>query len=529
MSDRFIISHDLGTSSDKAILVTVKGEIVAIAQRKYPLHHPRPDFAEQDPRDLWTAVAETTREVVEKTGVPVDSVIAVTFSSQMQGLIPVTSDGVALYPSITWLDGRSAEIIERILWTPPRIQGYNIFRLIRFLRITGGTPGHTGKDQIGKILWLRENRPEIFADLYKFIDVKDYIIFRLTGRFVTSVDLAVIWWMLDTRGHRNQWDERLCRLAGITAEQLPEVRRSSDIIGYLSAESARVLGLSEKCAVVNGAGDLSAAAFGSGAIYEGELHINIGTSNWVAGHFTRRKIDLAHYTGCIGSALPDQYYLAMAHQETAGLCVDWLKNQILYENPDQLSMDETNALYRKFDEQAALSTPGASGLLFTPWMFGERSPLDDDYVRAGFYNLSLNHNRSDIIRSVFEGIALNTRWALETLEKLYHPVQDLNMIGGGAKSAVWCQILADVLRRNIHQVSDPQHAGARGVALLASFALGYLNSIGDIKQMIPISKIYSPDPNYSDLYDHYFAHFKAIYRQNRKWFRTMNNKYQRNG
>jgi len=254
MNERYIVAHDLGTGSDKAILVTLDGEIAGIAQRKYPLHHPEPGFAEQDPADLWAAVAATTKEVVEKTGVPPASVAAITFSSQMQGLIPVAPDGTVLHPSITWLDGRAAGIIHKKLWTPPRVRGYNIFRLLKFLRITGGTPGHTGKDQIGKILWLRDNRPVIFEKVYKFLDVKDYILFRLTGKFVTSVDLAVIWWLLDTRGHRNQWHEGLCRLAGITPDQLPEVKGSAEIAGFLTAGAARELGLTEKCAVVNGAG-----------------------------------------------------------------------------------------------------------------------------------------------------------------------------------------------------------------------------------------------------------------------------------
>jgi xylulokinase len=522
VAEHYIVSHDLGTSSDKALLVTMNGEITGIAQRKYPLQHPEPGFAEQDPVDLWAAVAATTKEVIEKTGIPAASVAAITFSSQMQGLIPVASDGTVLYPSITWLDGRAAGIIHEKLWTQPRIQGYNIFRLLKFLRITGGTPGHTGKDQIGKILWLQEHKPQIFEKVVKFLDVKDYILYRLTGKFVTSVDLAVIWWLLDTRRHRNQWHAGLCRLAGVTPDQLSQVKGSAEIAGNLTAAAARELGLTEKCAVVNGAGDMSAAALGSGAIEEGELHISVGTSSWVGGHVIRRKTDITHYAGCIGSALPERYYLAMAHQETAGLCLEWLKDRILYDHSHDPELDETDAVYRKFDQAAALSPPGAGKLIFTPWMFGERCPLDDEHVRGGFFNLTLSHTRSDLIRAVFEGIAMNTRWAMETLENLYHPVAELNIIGGGAKSNIWCQIFADVLNRGINQISEPQHAGARGAALLAGFALGHLKSVSEIKSRIPVMKRYTPDPANRALYDDRFLHFKALYRQNRLWFRRIN-------
>ena len=160
--------------------------------------------------------------------------------------------------------------------------------------------------------------------------------------------------------------------------------------------------------------------------------------------------------------------------------------------------------------------------MFTPWMFGERSPLDDSFVRAGLYNLSLRHSRDHLIRAVLEGIAFNTRWAMETLEHLYAPVAELNMIGGGAKSPLWCQIMADITNRVIHQVADPHFAGAKGMALLASMTLGYISSFEDIKKYITIQKTYKPNPANRTLYDRLFVEFKNIYKQNKAWYRRMN-------
>lgn len=522
MSEMYIISHDMGTSSDKAILITIYGDIIDSVKQNYPMYHPQHGYAEQDPSDWWNAVCNTTRAVLKKTGVKPKDVVGMTFSSQMQNLIPVSKEGNPLMRSMTWLDGRSADIMREKLWTPPRILGYNIFHLLRFLMITGGSPGHTGKDQIGKMLWLKAYQPELFKSTYKFLDAKDFIIYQLTGNMVTSVDIAVIWWLLDTRKNRNQWHTKLCKLAGIRLDQLPEVRESAAIVGEITKKAAEQTGLLPGTPIFNGAGDLSSAALGSGAIEDGELHISLGTSGWVAGHFTKRKLDIPHYTGCIGSTYPQKYYLGIAHQETAGVCLEWLKNNVLYYK-DQLTEERKVAeIYQVLDQLAEQAGPGAEGLIFTPWMYGERCPLDDDYVRAGLFNIGLNHSRDHIIRAVFEGIAFNTRWAMETLENLYSKVDELNIIGGGAKSNVWCQIMADITNRKINRVKDPQQAGAKGMALLASMTLGYIQSYHDIKNYIKIDYSFNPDPDNRKLYDRLFKEFKNIYNQNKKWYKRMN-------
>ncbi len=522
MVEKYIISHDMGTSSDKAILITIYGDIIDSAKQNYPIYHPKPGYAEQDPFDWWNAVCQTTKTVLKSSKVKPENVAGMTFSSQMQNLIPVSREAVPLMRSMTWLDSRSADIMREQLWTPPRILGYNIFHLLRFLIITGGGPGHTGKDQIGKMLWLQHHEPSIFAQTHKFLDTKDFIIYQLTGKMVTSVDLAVVWWLLDTRKNRNQWHPKLCRLANIRLDQLPEVKESASIVGEVTVKAAEQIGLLPGTPIINGAGDLSAAALGSGAIDEGELHISLGTSGWVAGHFTKRKIDIPHYTGCIGSTYPQKYYLGMAHQETAGVCLEWLKNNVLYHEEQLTEERKVAEIYQVLDQLAEQAGPGAEGLIFTPWMFGERCPLDDDFVRAGLFNIGLNHSREHIIRAVFEGIAFNTRWAMETLENLYSKVEELNIIGGGAKSDIWCQIITDITNRKINRVKDPQQAGARGMALLASMTLDYIKSYHDIKNYIKIDRSFYPNPDHRKLYDRLFKEFKNIYKQNKKWYRRMN-------
>ncbi len=522
MTEKYILTHDLGTSSNKAVLFTLYGRLVAEARHDYSVHYPQPSYAEQDPFDWLHAVYDSTHKAMEIAGISPDQIAGITFSCQMQTLVAVDAQGMPVMPAISWLDTRGREILYDRLWTRPRIIGYQPLRLLRFLRVTGGAPGHTGKDPIAKIIWLKEKRPDLYAKTAKFLDVKDFVIYHLTGTWCKSVDLAVVWWLLDTRKNRNQWDEKLCRLAGINPELLPPALPSAAIVGTLQEEAARLMGLKPGIPIINGSGDIPAAAVGSGALHEGELSIRLGTSGGIAGHFSRRKIDLAHYAGCIGSTYPEKYYLALAHQETIGICLEWLANRILYHK--QRLSEETlfEDVYQLLDHLAAQAPPGAAGLIFTPWMFGERCPIDDHNVRAGLFNLSLQHGREHLIRAVLEGIAFNLRWGLEVLEKLYQPVDRLHIIGGGAKSDIWCQIIADITNRTICQADNPQQANARGAAMLASLSLGHIKSFEAISEHIVIRQRYTPDPKNRQLYDHLFREFKKLYRQNKSWYARMN-------
>jgi len=522
MREKYIIAHDLGSSGNKAVMTTTTGDIVATDKIHYPIHHPHPSWAEQDPWVWWNAICATTRKVIEKSGVKPAEIVGMTFSSQSQTLVSVDQNCQPVRPAISWLDGRSAEIMREKLWTPPRIMGYNIFHILRFITITGGSPGQTGKDQIGKILWLQEYEPETYSRIHKFLDAKDFVIYHLTGNYVKSVDMGVLWWFMDTRKNRNRWHPKLLKLTNISEEMLPEIKESAAIVGEVTPKAAEQTRLVAGTPIINGAADLACAALGSGAINEGELHICIGTSGWVAGHFTKRKIDIPHYTGCIGSAYPQKYYLAMAHQETAGVCLEWLKDKILYHEEQLIKEHQVDRVYQILDKLAAGVNPGAEGMVFTPWMYGERCPIDDDHVRAGLFNVGLNHSREHLVRAVLEGIALNTCWALETMENLYHKVDELSFIGGGAKSDLWCQIMADVSNRVIHQVENPDHAGAKGIALLASMTLGYIEKFEDIKKFVHFKDTYHPNPVHHKMYKRLFMEFKNVYKQNKKWYARMN-------
>jgi len=513
LNGKYILAHDTGTTSNKAVLVRLDGEIIGYASAEYPVYYPKRGWAEQKPSDWWNAVTKTTRTLLEKADVKPSDVAAIVFTTQMSGTLPVDSNGETLMPCMIWLDERAKEQAEKMSRGIIKIAGYGLTTLIRFLTITGGIYGHVGKDPICKILWVKEEQPKIYAETYKFLDCKDYLVYKCTGNFVISRDYANIWWMMDTRKGKFDWSDIILKKYGIERAKLPEIRKATDIAGKLTSEAAAEMGLREGTPVVVGAGDVASAAVGSGAVREGKIHAYIGTSDWFGCHLSERKKDLFHYIGCICSANPNMY-LCVAEQETAGACLDWLKNAMFKESREDV--------YVLFNEMAAKVKPGSDGLIFTPWLFGERAPLDDPMVRGGFYNLSLEHTGEHMVRAVLEGVALNMKWALFYMEKLAGKADSINIVGGGAVSNVWCQILADALNKKINRVRDPKEAGARGAAIIAMIALGDVKSFEDAETLVKIDTVYEPNPQNAIIYEKIFKEFRSIYKNNRKMFRRLN-------
>jgi len=513
LKEKYVLAHDTGTTSNKAVLVGLDGEVIGHASAEYPVYYPKRGYAEQQPSDWWNAVAKTTRDILEEVNVKPSDIAAVIFATQMSGTLPVNSNGEPLMPCMIWLDTRAREKAEKMSKGFIKIAGYNIFTLLKFLSITGGIYGHAGKDPICKILWLKEEQPKIYAETYKFLDCKDYLVFKCTGNFVTSRDCANIWWMMDTRKGKLNWSETILKKYGIERAKLPEIMKATDIAGKLTPQAASEMGLREGTPVVVGAGDVASSAIGSGAINKGKMHAYIGTSGWLGCHLSERKKDLFHYIGSICSANPDMY-LCVAEQETAGACLDWLKNTVFRESREDV--------YKLFSEMAIKIKPGADGLIFTPWLFGERAPLDDPTVRGGFYNLSLEHTREHMVRAVLEGVALNLKWALIYMEKLAGKAESINIIGGGAISNIWCQIFADALNRKINRVRDPKEAGAKGAAIIATVALGHIKNFEEAEKLVKIESVYEPNPKNASVYEEIFREFKSIYKNNMKMYHRLN-------
>jgi len=485
---KYIIAHDLGTRGNKASLLDLRGNILSSFFKGYEVIYPKPNWAEQDPKVWWNAIVESTNRLIEETKVSEKEIGAITFSAQMSGTLPVDKNGEPLMNTMIWLDSRAADVLEDFL---------NPVRELRIFQITGGLPGP--KDILSKILWIKKHREDIWRETYKFLDCKDYLVYKTTGNFITSRDCASTSWMFDSRPGKMDWSPVILEWMGLSKDRLPQVKKSIDIVGYLTKEAAREMNLSEGIPVVNGAGDVGSATVGSGAVGIGDVHLYVGTSGWLVSPIKKRITSIKYYMGSILSADPEKYNI-VGEQEVAGEAYKWFQENV-FEHYD----------YRQMDEIAAKAPPGSRKLIFLPWMFGERSPLNDSTIRGGFFNLSLEHRKEDLLRAVMEGVAYHVRWMLEGLQKLIGSVREINIIGGGANSDVWCQIFSDVTGKKINQIERPQEATSRGAGLIAAVALGVYKNFEEIKSYVPIKKVFMPQKN-REIYDELYPVFKSLYR-----------------
>jgi len=520
--ERCVLSVDLGTSGCKSALVSTRGDVLGWEFEPVDTTLLPNGGAEQDPHDWWRALAGTCARLVGRGLVRRDQIAAVCCSTQGEGTVPVDSAGRPLMNAILWMDARGAEHLRAITHAPVRVAGYHPLRLWRWIRLTGGAPSLAGKDPAAHMLFVKAERPEVYERTYKFLNVLDYLNLRLTGRFVATVDSILTSWVTDNRDPSNvSYSEALLRRCGIDREKFPEIARCSDVIGTLTTEAATEIGLSDRVCVVAGAIDTTAAAIGSGAVRDYEAHLYIGTSSWLAAHVPFKKTDILTALASVPCAIPGRYLLT-ALQATAGGNLSFLRDKILYHKDALLQEESVSNVYEIMDRIAEKTPAGSNGVIYTPWIYGERAPVEDYRVRAAIYNLSLESSREDIIRAVMEGVALNTRWLLRPFEKfLRRKLDSVNVVGGGANSAVWCQIFADVMRLRVRQVKDPIQANVRGAGLIAAVGLGLL-SYDDVTARVRIRREYTPNPELGDLYDFYFREFVEIYRRNKQIYRRLN-------
>jgi xylulokinase len=522
-----VLAVDIGTTETKAVLVSPEGYIDS-RQASCHLSYPEKSCVEQSPEEIANAIYDTSRDVLAAHPGMAGRLAGLVFTSQMTNTIPVDRQGRPLMNLLSWMDERAAQFTQEDMFKGIiKIEGYPITKLLRFLRITGGMPGKNGKDVICKIAWLKRFRPEIYGAVRTFLDVKDYAVFLATGNYVTSYDMAWITWLMDTR-NRDQgkwrWSETIHGMFGLDPGKMPELRASTAIAGTVTKEFSARTGVPEGLTVVNGSGDLLTSAIGSGAIEMGHLHINIGTAGWVATNHPSIAIDTKHYLGTIASGIPNTLLL-ISKQETLGAALDWIKG-ILY--PAELVPQKSSAeVYRDLDAAAATAPPGSNNVVITPWLFGERSPINSPYLRGQIFNIGLNTTRADLCRAVMEGVALNIRWGMEHVERLSlkkskPSTDEVRLIGGASKSDIWCQIFADVLQKPVVRMMNPQMACAQGAATIAMVSLGIYRGFEDVDRMLKKGERFIPATGTGEVYDRLYPLFQSLYKNNRKEFNRIN-------
>ncbi len=520
--EKYILAIDLGTSGPKSALVSTKGEVIDSAFVENDLNLLSDGGAEQDPEEWWESILKTFKLILEKKLVPAEDIIAVSCSTQWSGTVAVDEGGHHLGNALIWLDSRGSRYVREISDGFLKVEGYSVSKLQRWLRLTGGAPSHSGKDSLAHILYIKNQHPDIYRKTYKFLEPKDYINLRLTGKFAASYDSITLHWVTDNRNINNiDYDDKLIRMATIDKGKLPDLKQAVDILGPLKKEVACGLGLRGDVKVIMGTPDVQAAAIGSGGVTDYDAHFYIGTSSWLTCHVPFKKTDIIHGIASLPSAIPGRYFVA-DEQETAGACLTFLRDNIFFHKDELMTEPCPEKVYQIFDKLAAKVPAGSGGVIFTPWLYGERTPIDDKYVRGGFFNQSLDTTREHMVRAVLEGVAYNGRWLLEAVEKFVKRRLDrVRMIGGGAASDVWCRIFADVFNREILQIKSPILANVRGAAFLGAVAMGYMN-FNDVPDLVDVAKVYSPNPKHRDTYDRMFCEFKNIYKKNKKIYSRLN-------
>lgn len=504
---KYIIAHDVGTSVNKAVMVDTEGQVHGKCSEPYRVYYPKADWAEQEPEDWWKAVTRTTKRLLEEAGVSPSDVLCVTYSTQMLGIVPMDSEGMLLRRAIIWLDNRACRQAQRVM---RKFINARVFALF-----AGATL--CGKDGIPKLLWLKAEEPDTYHKMSCFLDVNGYLIYRSTGNMVMEWTGASVFGI---NLNKKTWLKGIFRYVGLDPEKFPPLVRSIDQVGVLSKEAASEFGLLEGTPVMAGAGDAPCAAVGSGAVGESEGHVYLGTSGWVAV-VTERTPRGKCGAATIHSADPNKAFL-FAETETAGACLQWIGDELYTSEKIDAKIPD---IYAFMDEKVAEIPPGSDYLIFTPWMYGERAPIGDCNVRSSFLNLSADHTREHLLRAVYEGVAYNIRWIVEIVEKQFKfPLPRLRVIGGGARSEPWMQILADVTQKKVEAVRDPQEAGAVGAALIAAVGLGIYPSFEALKNVVRVERVFEPQEENRRIYDSLFHSYQEAYGSLRRFYRRLNEK-----
>ena len=499
----YIIAHDMGTSSDKAVLVDFEGKIIESATTPYKTYYPYPAWVEQEPEEYWQGVCNSSKTLIKKAGISPEEVKGMVFATQSMGVIPVDEEGNALYRNITWVDGRAQKQADKIMG---KLGGKKLFTLIV------GTP-IMGKDVVAKIAWIKEERPDIYKRTKYFLDVNGYLKMRCTGRMVAELSGASSYGF-DLK--KKTWMGAL-PLIGVDVKKLPPLVKSTDNVGGLTKEAAEQLGLLEGTPVFGGCDDVQSAAIGSGMTKDGDVHIYLGTSAWVCAS-SKSQTKFVNGAAAIQSADPNMNLIA-GITEAAGSNIEWLMNQFFSKEHEQYG----DGIYAYMDDCIKKIPCGSDSLICTPWMLGERCPVSSTTTRATLFNINEEHTREHLMRAVYEGIGYNLRWILENFKKDYKfSCQTFRVIGGGALDDAWMQIIADITGTEFSVLDNPRNAGALGGAVIALIGLGELPSFEEAYKFVKVAKTYTPNKTNHEIYTKLFASYKDVYYGLEKAYKNAN-------
>ncbi|MDR0521842.1 MAG: xylulokinase [Planctomycetaceae bacterium] len=498
---------DIGTSGTKTLAIDHKGKILASDTQEYPCYTPKPLWSEQNPDDWWNAVVKTVRAAVKKAKLKPADVKGIGLSGQMHGSVFLDKNDKVIRKAILWNDQRTvAECaeIENAVGGREKLIG-----LVANPALTGFTAP--------KILWLRNHEPKHFEKLRKVLLPKDEIRRRLTGEYATEVSDASGMLLLDVT--RRNWSTELLDALQLDRNLFGKVYESEDTTGQLTAEAAKLLGLTTDCIVAGGAGDCAAGAIGNGIVNEGVLSTSIGTSGVMFVYSDEVKIDPLGRVHTFCHAVRNKWHL-MGVNLSSGGSLQWFRNALCRELAAEAKRKKVD-VYDLLTEEAKQTPPGSEGLYFLPYLSGERTPHADPFARGCFIGLTLAHHRGHLVRSVMEGVTYSLRDSLEIFEGLGIPVKQIRVSGGGSKSAFWRQIQADVFGQKAVTINS-EEGPALGVALLAAVAAGAFKDIQEAcRSVIKVVRETKPNPKAQKVYDAGMPVYQQLYRSLKEDFKRM--------
>jgi xylulokinase len=473
----YILAHDVGTSGNKATLFDEKGAMVASEVASYPVRFFNGTWAEQNADDWWQAMCTSTRALLSRLDLNPADIAAVSFSGQMMGCLPVDAQGNPLRPSIIWADQRAQQQAAQLAQHLP-------------MRAHFAITGHRNTASYGlpKLMWLKDNEPDIYRNAHKVLNAKDYIVYKLTGEFVTEPTDAAGFNAVDLRTY--SWSQEVLDASGIARDKLPDIAPSTAVVGRVHAQAARETGLMEGTPVVPGGGDGLCANVGVGSVAPGHAYCSLGSSAWVAATCDQPLVDDQMRVVTWVHIVPG-LYSPNAAMQAAGNAHAWVKNTLCGVDVQQAGQMGVSP-YALLNKRVEKSPPGAHGVLFLPHLLGERSPRWNPDARGAYIGMGMETTLDDLVRAALEGITMNLKLNLDIIADMI-PLDNVLATGGGARGDVWCQIMADVFGLPVQVPELLEEATSMGAAVTGGVGVGLYKDFGITCDMVAIARTHMPD------------------------------------
>ncbi len=494
---KYLLGIDLGTSGTKTVAFDTNGRAIASASEEYPLLQPENGWAEQDPKLWYKAACDTTKEVIKKAGLDSKQIAGVAVSGQMHGLVMLDEKGEVLRNAILWCDARTSEECEEIEKAVGRSK---LIEICANPALTGFTAP--------KILWVRKHESSVYKKCAHILLPKDYVRYRLTGKILQEISDASGTNLLDLRAR--QWSDEILKALDIDKALMPDLIGSGQAAGSITREAAADTGLAEGTVVAGGGGDNACAALGTGVCADGDAFVTLGTSGVVFAHTSKPSIDPLGRVHTFCSAV-DGEWTAMSCTLAAGLSLRWMRDEF-YRSEKEKAREAGTDVYDLMTSEASGIPSGSDGLIYLPYLMGERSPVLDPNARGVFFGLSARHTRAHLTRAVMEGVTLSQRHNLDVLREMGICPKTLMACGGGASSKLWRHMLADALEVNVSTM-ESKEGPALGAAILAGVASGIFEDARDgcARCVRPGGEITRPDETEVQRYDEIFKVYRSLY------------------